>query len=229
MTELKPWTLHPKLVPMCASCGGARHPMGGTRCKGCYDDPAKRKQSRFPTYKTELVSRPATRVTPLKIERAMEETHVPVNLYVKPDYPDPYKLRSALLFEQRQDAAALKRATRLELRKPKIVAAKAPLLAYPYIAVKRDEHADLLAVNSLVPASMPGREDVCQEIMLALWERRITLDQLKANRADLRAFVRSFTRDNYEAGGYAISLDVPMRSGQSWHDVLADPATELSR
>lgn len=98
-------------------------------------------------------------------------------------------------------------------------------LAYPYIIRARDEHADLLAVNSIVPAYMPGREDVCQEVMLALWEKRITLDQLRANSKNLRPFIRQFSAANYENGGYALSLDQPMYDGRSWHDVLADPNT----
>lgn len=96
-------------------------------------------------------------------------------------------------------------------------------LSYPFIIRKRDEHADLLAVNSLVPHGLPGREDVCQEIMLALWEGKITLDQLKANRSNVRSFVRAFTVENYEGGGYAMSLDQPMADGRSWHDVLPAP------
>lgn len=83
-------------------------------------------------------------------------------------------------------------------------------LAYPYIIKKRDGHADLLAVNNIVPHGMPGREDVCQEIMLAMWEGRITVEQLRANAANLRAFIRAFKAANYEASGYATSLDAPV-------------------
>lgn len=105
------------------------------------------------------------------------------------------------------------------IREPRVV------MSYPFVGKPRDEHAELLAVNKLVP-QMPGREDICQEIMLALWEKKISLDDLKANRADIRGFVRRFTKDNYEVGGYAISLDAPMHTGQSWHDVLAAPEAE---
>lgn len=105
--------------------------------------------------------------------------------------------------------------------RPLIVAT--PALAYPFIVRRRDEHADLMAVNGLVPRGLPGREDVCQEIMLALWEGKITLDQLKANRSNVRAFVRTFTTENYEGGGYAMSLDQPMHDGRSWHDILPAP------
>jgi hypothetical protein len=94
-------------------------------------------------------------------------------------------------------------------------------LSYPFIIGRRNDTADLLTVNSLVPQYLMGREDVCQEIMLALWEGKVTLDQLKANRALVSSFIRKSRRDNYESNGYAISLDQPMRDGGSWHDVLA--------
>lgn len=99
------------------------------------------------------------------------------------------------------------------------------VLAYPFVSAPRAEHSDLLAVNDLIPAWLPGREDVCQEIMVALLENRITINQLKLNRSDVNAFVRQFKRENMESNGYAISLDCPMYDGRSWHDVLADPAT----
>lgn len=94
----------------------------------------------------------------------------------------------------------------------------APLMAYPFIRTQRDEHAELLFVNSLVPQGMPGRDDVVQTIMLALWERQTTVDALKAG--GVSSFIRAFRRENYESGGYAISIDVPRSGGGSWHDVL---------
>lgn len=100
-------------------------------------------------------------------------------------------------------------------------------LAYPFIIRKRDEHADLLAVNRLVAQYLPGREDICQEIMLAMWEGTITLAQLEAKRENLRAFVRSFRRENFEMSGAAVSLDAPIRRNHDGgdlylQDVLSD-------
>lgn len=92
-------------------------------------------------------------------------------------------------------------------RRKKIARDHRSRLSYPFIIKKRDEHADLLAVNALVPYGIPGREDVCQEIMLAMWEGRITVDQLRSARSNVRAFVRSFQKSNFEASGYARSLD----------------------
>jgi hypothetical protein len=95
-------------------------------------------------------------------------------------------------------------------------------LSYPYASKVRPVSDDLEAVNSIVPRGVPGREDICQEIMLALLENVITLADVKSNAARLRSFVASFRKANFENSGYAISLDEPMRDGRSWHDVLVD-------
>lgn len=92
-------------------------------------------------------------------------------------------------------------------------------LAYPFIIRKRDEHADLLAVNRMVAQYLPGREDICQEIMLAMWEGTITLAELEAKRENLRAFVRSFRRNNFEQSGAAVSLDAPIRRNHDGGDL----------
>jgi hypothetical protein len=105
-------------------------------------------------------------------------------------------------------------------KRERIIRATQIQLAYPFIIKARGDAADLLEVNSLVPDYLLGREDVCQEIMLALYEGTVTIDELRKNKGHLRAFIRSFKRDNLEEGGYAISLDQPMRDGRSWHDVL---------
>lgn len=230
----KPWTLRWREVSQCRSCGRQTFWLAGCTCIECYRNPDIRrdylnqgatKLLKFPRYRTQFYTAAPTKITPHKIEIA-EETCVPIVSYVKPEYPNPYILRTLQLRDERDRK-------RLEVRKVKIIerrekSARRVVLGYPYVAVKRDEHTELMMVNSLVPPGLPGREDVCQEIMLALWEGRITLEQLKANRANIRPFVRSFTRDNYESGGYAVSLDQPMHDGRSWHDVLAAPEPDFS-
>lgn len=112
------------------------------------------------------------------------------------------------------------------------------LLAYPYIAKPTDAHADIMAVNALVPAGMPEhvRADVCQEIMIAIMEGRTTLEMLKAKRGSASYFIRKFYKDNYEQAGHAISFDAVSDEGMSTgesverrvasrdytHEVLAD-------
>lgn len=94
------------------------------------------------------------------------------------------------------------------VRKPsKIIVERQPLLSYPYLMVRRPEHADLLMVHRIVPQHLPGREDVCQEIMLAMWEGKVTLDDLIRNRSNLRQFIGAFREKNFERGGFATSLD----------------------
>lgn len=101
-------------------------------------------------------------------------------------------------------------------------------MVYPYISDVRGEHAELLAVNALVPRGLPDhvRGDICQEIMLALWEKTISLDEIKSSPSLVRDFVRRAYKSNYEGSGWAFSLDVPMPDGRSWYEVLPDSATE---
>src|SRR5689334_10701881 len=50
------------------------------------------------------------------------------------------------------------------------------LLNYPFIIqVDKDKDADLMAVNSLVPKSIPDhmRGDICQDILLAVYEGKV--------------------------------------------------------
>jgi len=101
-------------------------------------------------------------------------------------------------------------------------------LQYPYIRNVRGEHADLLSVNSIVPRGLPDhmRADICQEIMLALWQGDVTLDELRSEKSLVNQFIRGARKANFEAGGYALSLDQPMHDGRNWYDVLPDPASE---
>lgn len=100
-------------------------------------------------------------------------------------------------------------------------------LQYPFITKVRGDHADLLAVNDLVPKGLPDqmRADVCQEIMLALWMKEISLEELRTSKTLVGTFIKGFRKANLEGGGFALSLDVPMQDGRSWYDVLPDETT----
>lgn len=115
--------------------------------------------------------------------------------------------------------------TRRQAAKPR---APRSTLQYPYLLEAKGEHASLLEVNALIPRGLPDhiRADVCQEIMLALWERDTSLEELRADKALVRKFMNRARNDNYELGGYALSLDQPMRDGRSWYDVLPDQQIE---
>lgn len=81
-------------------------------------------------------------------------------------------------------------------------------LVYPYIVKARDEHADLLTVNAMIPKGISDhmRADICQEILLAIYEGRTTLDDLRARKGTEVYYIRHFYKQNYECGGYAISF-----------------------
>lgn len=84
-------------------------------------------------------------------------------------------------------------------------------MAYPYVSAKRAENAQVLEVNELVARYLPGRADICQEILLALWEKRVTMEQLRKQGQSLRSFVRQFYKSNHELAGYAGSLDAEIQ------------------
>jgi hypothetical protein len=50
------------------------------------------------------------------------------------------------------------------------------------------------------------RADVCQEILLAIYEGRTTIDQLRTKNSNARYYIKKFYHDNYEDGGHAISF-----------------------
>jgi hypothetical protein len=84
-------------------------------------------------------------------------------------------------------------------------------LQYPYIVKPDDKYADLIAVNRLVSHAMPGREDVCQDIMLALWESRTSLQELKDDPRAIRSFIKAFRRAYFEKNGYGVeSMDITL-------------------
>lgn len=109
-------------------------------------------------------------------------------------------------------------------RRPLKVRERQSPLQYPYLVETKGEHIDLLTVNALIPRGLPDhvRADVCQEIMLALWEKKVELSELKKAPSLVRSFIKSFNATNHEMNGYAMSLDMPMHDGRSWYDVLPE-------
>lgn len=67
-------------------------------------------------------------------------------------------------------------------------------LAFPYISKARPEHSDLLRVNDIVPKSFPEwqRADICQSIMLALFEGQVTLGELESHKDKPRWFIKEY-------------------------------------
>lgn len=86
----------------------------------------------------------------------------------------------------------------------------------------RPEHALLIAVGNLLPASLPDRNDIRQDIIVAILEGTTSLAELQSDRSAVRKFCRGHVKGNFEAGGYAVSLSQPRHDGRSWHDLIAD-------
>lgn len=86
---------------------------------------------------------------------------------------------------------------------------KPPLLSYPYIQAPSAANADLREVNALIPKGIPDhmRADMCQEIMLAIFEGRTSLEALGSRKGSAQYFIKKFYRDNYEDSGLAISFN----------------------
>lgn len=101
-------------------------------------------------------------------------------------------------------------------------------LAYPYIAKSRPEHADILALNDIVPRSFPDqmRADICQEMMLAVLEGTVTIEEVKANRSKSAWFFKKFYMANHEAAGHAISLTGFDEEDRSYDEIASSIASQ---
>jgi len=74
----------------------------------------------------------------------------------------------------------------------KLIVPAPPLMHFPFVGAETPAAADLLRVNDLVPRGFPEhmRADICQSIMLALYEGTVTLAEIEANRDRLSWFVK---------------------------------------
>jgi hypothetical protein len=95
------------------------------------------------------------------------------------------------------------------------------LTNYPFLpSDSKTSGADIvLLVNGVVPRGLPEqiRGDVCQEIIASVLAGEFTETEIPQH---VKAII-SRVRRKQEGHYMAISLDVPMRDGRSWHDVLA--------
>jgi hypothetical protein len=104
-------------------------------------------------------------------------------------------------------------------RQPKI------LLNYPFfIHVGKDKDADLIAVNKLVPKGLPDhmRGDICQEILLAVYEGKASLATLQKRPDLVKQFISRWRKANLERGGFGMmSIDPYGDDKRSWEDQAA--------
>lgn len=105
-------------------------------------------------------------------------------------------------------------------RKPALVRVQ---MAYPFIAKPRDEHADMLAINALVPKDYPPwiRADVCQNILLAVLEGEVTVEQLRHNPQLCRQFVGRFLKEHRD--NMLVSIEGIHDDERSYMDIAARP------
>lgn len=95
-------------------------------------------------------------------------------------------------------------------------------LSYPYIIKERPSDADLLRVNSLVPKTFPEhmRADICQSVMLALYEGDISLPELESNKTNMRWFVKRYYRE--QSPYQEIHIDLSDRGDdRPYYDIAA--------
>jgi hypothetical protein len=99
------------------------------------------------------------------------------------------------------------------------------VLSYPYISRPRQEHALLMAVNELVPKSIPSqtRGDICQDILLAIHEGIVSIEQLQGSKDVVQKFIREFGRKNFDAN------TVQMRANADDDREYYDIASNISR
>lgn len=116
---------------------------------------------------------------------------------------------SALVWRARELNITLPRQWVNLIRPKRPIKLREPVASYPYIVKPRAEHIDLLAINAVIPDSIPDdmRADICQEIMVAILEGRTSINAIKSKSRSAQYFMRKFYRDNYEQGGHAIAFE----------------------
>lgn len=107
--------------------------------------------------------------------------------------------------------------------KPRLVRVN---LAYPYVMTRRDQNADILAVNDLVPKALPewARADICQNIMLAVLEGETTIDELRARRDKAVYFVGKFLKQQRD--WRLISLEGVADDDRNYYDIAASVSAD---
>ncbi|WP_157369644.1 hypothetical protein [Zavarzinella formosa] len=114
-----------------------------------------------------------------------------------------------LAYKARELGVVMPESWTLLLPKPKYVPhprERVQLLRYPFIIKATGDQADLIAVTNLVPKGLPDemRADICQEILLAVYQGKINISTLEKRPDLVRNYVKQWRRDNVERGGYGV-------------------------
>lgn len=96
-----------------------------------------------------------------------------------------------------------------------------PLLCYPYVKKVRPENADLLRANSLIPRGLPEaiRADVVQEMMLALYEGKVSMESLEKHSKSVQWFIAKFYRE--QRPYHEVSLEGRFDDDRSYEEIAA--------
>ncbi len=96
------------------------------------------------------------------------------------------------------------------------------VLQYPYVMGKaKNDHAFLLAVNAVVPQGLPGdlRNDVCQDMLLAIIEGDLSMDDVKT---EMGAYLKA-ARKRYSMPWGTVNIDAPLwDDGRSLSEVISE-------
>jgi hypothetical protein len=99
------------------------------------------------------------------------------------------------------------------------------LLNYPFAVKATAENEEVLAVNKLVPKAWSDemRADVCQELMLHIYQGKITFETLHGPRGPelVRQYGRHWRNENMERGGYGMMRVHDLDDDRSYEDIAA--------
>jgi hypothetical protein len=100
------------------------------------------------------------------------------------------------------------------------------ILAFPYIAKARPEHSDLLRVNNMVPRGFSEwvRADIAQNIMLALYEGTVTIEDVEKNKDKMRWFIKKFYQE--QSPHQEVSMTPLEDDGRSYDEIASAMAAE---
>lgn len=98
----------------------------------------------------------------------------------------------------------------------------------PRILTRVRAERAVIEVNRIVP-QINGRDDICQEILLAILEGQFSIHDLKSDARIIRRYMSGFNTMNLENRGYVTYLDCPRKDGRSWHDLILveDPSDDV--
>jgi len=192
--------------PACPACGSKDHYLLKSRkkfkCADCYKQYAPTIDTPFHAHKLSFV-----KINEIEAMKPCSATELAAKMGLT--YKGAWSLKERL---------AAKSTTWATI----VFEAKVSNLAYPFIAKRTTEGDLVMQVNQLVPQSLGyDRSDICQDILLAIIEGKTSIEKLRANRQDIRGFMRQFNKSNREQGGHAASIHSEEWNTDEVHTMIA--------